>query len=114
MRETLTQARQAREEREAREAMLLTLPLTTTPNPIPNPNPNPTPNPTPSPTPWPGGCVLLSGARGVGKSVQLLDALYRRKHEEKEPGARFVGAAMRARAGEGAAAALQSCVEGAL
>ena len=61
-----------------------------------------------------GGCVLLSGARGVGKSVQLLHALYRRKHEEKEPGGRFVGAAMRARAGEGAAAALQSCVEGAL
>ena len=58
--------------------------------------------------------MLLSGARGVGKSVQLLHALYRRKHEEKEPGARFVGAAMRARAGEGAAAALQSCVEGAL
>ena len=60
-----------------------------------------------------GGCVLLSGERGVGKSLQLLHALYRRKHEEEEPGRSFVGAAMRARGGGGAAAALQRCVEGA-
>jgi hypothetical protein len=29
--------------------------------------------------------VLLSGERGVGKSLQLLHALYRRKHEVGEP-----------------------------